>query len=80
MHHLLHLEVVMALRANPLVVIILPLAIYIFVSWFMERTGGGRLPDIRMPAWLIVFLGSLVFAFWIVRNLECYARLINRFV
>jgi hypothetical protein len=71
-HHLLHGHVVMALRLNPLMVLLLPFLGYSFFAYVMGNIRRRLLPPIVVPAIAIwVFLG-VVLLYWGVRNISIY--------
>jgi hypothetical protein len=71
-HQLLHGDAAAAFRANPLIVVILPLFLLAFYPWLLGEVIGFRVRQVRIPGVVVVLLLLLIFAFWIARNLPCY--------
>lgn len=69
-HHLLHLNIMGALKQNTFMVLALP---YIFLGIYLEYLGGKRrfpgLEKIFFGRWSAVVVLSVIVAFWIGRNL-----------
>jgi hypothetical protein len=69
-HHLLHLNILGALKQNAFMVMALP---YIFMGIYLEYLGGKkrhpRLEKIFFGRWSAVVVLSVIIAFWIGRNL-----------
>lgn len=71
-HHLLHGDVVIAFRLNPLMVLLLPFLGYSFFVYVMGNIRRRPLPPLVVPAIAIwVFLG-VVLLFWAMRNIPTY--------
>lgn len=71
-HHLLHGDVVIAFRLNPLMVLLLPFLGYSFFAYVMGNIRGRPVPPLVVPAIAIwVFLG-VVLLFWGMRNIPTY--------
>jgi hypothetical protein len=69
-HHLLHLDIVAALKQNTFVVLALP---YIFLGIYLEYLGGKRrhprLEKIFFGRWSALVVLFVIIVFWIGRNL-----------
>ena len=65
---LLHGHPGLALRQNPFIFLIPPLA-YMGLSELSPALCGRRLPQIPVRPWMLVALGALVLAFTVARNL-----------
>ncbi|MEV0715938.1 DUF2752 domain-containing protein [Asanoa sp. NPDC050611] len=67
--YLLHGDVAAAARHHLLFVFAVPIVIYLYVAWAVQKSFGRKLPQLRIPPLAIaVFMGAWL-AFSILRNL-----------
>lgn len=71
-HALLHLDFAQALAYNPLFVIALPLFVYSGFCTAYTMWTGRRVRGWDMPRWAIYTVIAIVFAFWLLRNIDVY--------
>ncbi len=71
-HQMLHLNVMAALRLNPLTVLSMPFLGYAFLSRAATWIRGRPLPKIFVPAGWIWALLVIIIAFWVLRNIPAY--------
>jgi hypothetical protein len=71
-HALLHGDLEQALAYNALFVILSPWLAYAFLRMAYEAWTGRRARRIRVPAWGITILFSVLILFWIARNIDVY--------
>jgi len=72
LYSLLHLEVAQALAYNPLFVIVLPYLIFSAAGMLYSLWTGRRAPGYRMPSGAAKYILVVVFAYWILRNIDVY--------
>ena len=72
LHQLLHGHVAAAFGYNPLMVVMLPLIGYAFLSFALVGVRGRGLPRVFVPSLLINLLFWVVMAFWVLRNVPVY--------
>jgi hypothetical protein len=68
-HHILHGNFSTAWRANPFIIVILPLLTLAIVQWYARDVLGYAMKVVRFPSAVTVGLVVLVIAYWIIRNL-----------
>ncbi len=69
-HELLHADLAGAISLNPLFVVMVPLALYLYGAWALQLTTGRELPRPRPSARWSGALFVLLLAFAVVRNLS----------
>lgn len=72
LHQLLHGHVVAAFELNPLTMSLLPVVVYVFISFTRSAITGRpirRFPSSPKLSWLALFI---VFGFWVFRNTPLY--------
>jgi hypothetical protein len=72
LHQLLHGNIGVAFRYNPLAVLLLPFVSYGLVSAWLRETGFKPLPTLFVPAFWIWILLAVVLLFWGLRNIPVY--------
>ena len=72
LHQLLHGHPLAALGLNPLLILMLPVMAYIFLSSALVAARGRGLPRVSPPPALIRAIFLVVIAFWILRNIPVY--------
>lgn len=72
LYSLLHLDIAQALAYNPLFVIILPYLILSGVGMLYTFWTGRHAPGYRMPSGAAKYILVVVFAYWIMRNIDVY--------
>ncbi len=70
-HHLFHGRLGDALAANLLFPLVLPLTLWAFGSTLLPlfTRGRYRMPELRIPTFLIALLSLIIIAYWILRNM-----------
>jgi hypothetical protein len=68
-HHLLHGDVVGALRFNALLPFVLALITVAWLDWYARSVGRRRLLPRRVPAWATGTAISIAVGFAVIRNL-----------
>lgn len=66
-HHLSHGEVDLAMGMNPVVVLLLPVAVVLWVGWVVRAARG--LPEWVPSTRAVLVMTAFVVAYWVVRNL-----------
>lgn len=66
-HHLSHGELDLALGMNPVVVLLLPVALVLWVGWVVRAARG--LPEWVPSTRAVLVMTGFVVVFWVVRNL-----------
>jgi hypothetical protein len=69
MHALLTGHPLTALDHNIFVLLIVPIALYMYVKWFSRSLFGYELPSIPSKRWMPYTLAPALAAFWILRNI-----------
>lgn len=72
LHHLLHGDLAVAFRLNPLTVLSLPFLGYSFLSYAMIGIRRQSLPTVFVPAIFIWIYLAVVLLFWVIRNISWY--------
>ena len=71
-HQLLHGHWAAAFSLNPVMVSLLPVLLYVFLSKILEAVRGRGLPRFFVPAPFIWILLGVIVLFWIMRNIPFY--------
>ena len=72
LHQLLHGHWAAAFSLNPVMVSLLPVLLYVFLSKILEAVRGRGLPRFFVPAPFIWILLGVIVLFWIMRNIPFY--------
>jgi hypothetical protein len=72
LHQLLHGHLAAAFGLNPLMVLMLPLMIYVFISYALVGIRGRGLPGLFLPPPLIWALFWILMSYWVLRNIPLY--------
>jgi hypothetical protein len=72
LHMLLRARPADAFAANPLAILILPLTLYVLISWYLKEALGISLPEPRIPRIAVIAGVLVILTFWVFRNLPCY--------
>lgn len=72
LHQLLHGHLLTALGLNPLMVLMLPIIGYFFISQVLIVIRGQPLPRIFIPARWLWLLFALIITYWILRNIPYF--------
>jgi hypothetical protein len=71
-HALFNGNIPLALHDNLMMIFMLPVLAWLFVSYLLVALRGRPLPRVFVPVPLIWTIGGLIVAFWIVRNIPVY--------
>jgi hypothetical protein len=72
LYSLLHLDLMQALAYNPFFVLILPYLLFGLAEMLYTVWTGKRPRGARAPRWTTKFLLIVIFAYWILRNIDVY--------